>query len=99
MIKGIEAKDRTFLNMLSQRTILNDLSKTKMKKSDLIKSISKMRKLKKTKNLDLVINLLDRLASEYESVPSGFDLLLDELFPSMAQGLGHAHESYNLTDD
>ena len=57
-VKGIEAKERTFLNQINQRKILQNLSKTSMKINDLKDTISKMRKFKISPNANLVLGLL-----------------------------------------
>ena len=58
VVKGIEAKDRTFLNTIKQRNILKDLGNSEMKESDVKNAISKLKKCAKSKHLGLVQDLL-----------------------------------------
>ena len=79
LVKGIDAKQRTFLNQIKHRKLLQDLSKTQMKASDIKDTISKINKTKKSPNLDLVLNLLQMLDERKKGVPFAYQLLTSEL--------------------
>ena len=83
-VKGIEAKERTFLAFQSERLLIESLSKSldgvdDMKKlGAALKRISKLKK--KSENLQLIENLLRRLKDVPNPLSAGYQLLLEELW-------------------
>ena len=77
IVKGIEAKERTFLNTIKHRNILKDLYDSEMRKSDVKSAISKIKKSVKSRNLNLVHDLLQQFVES--GVPEAYHLLISEL--------------------
>ena len=78
VIKGIEAKERTFINQNKQRTILSKLSSSNMSSTDIREAIKLIEKQKtKSKNIIMIRNLLKRL--QQSNIPDGYKLLIKEL--------------------
>ena len=78
-VKGIEAKERTYLDKIKHRKIVQVLSKSSMKHSDVQEAILKLKSCRKSRNLELVINLLVMLADQYQGIPESYKLLVAEL--------------------
>ena len=80
VVKGIEAKDRTFLNAQRVRTIIGDLlTKVDDPSSALGNTVLTLNKMDLDLNARSVLELLNRLSSEKELLPAGYILLLHEL--------------------
>ena len=77
IVKGIEAKHRTFLPTIKQRKILSDLSKTEMSKVNVKSAISQLKKCTKSENTNLVLDLLNKFSNS--GIPDPYNLLISEL--------------------
>ena len=78
-VKGIEAKERTFLNMIKHRKILKNLPVSSCQTSDVKKAITQLNKFGKSPNLDLVRNLLIFVSEKKSNILEPFRLLISEL--------------------
>ena len=79
VVTGIDARERTFVNEIKQRTILQCLIKSSMKSKDIKSSLAKLKKVKVSPNISLVFNLLEYLEQHDNGIPEGYQLLLSEL--------------------
>ena len=74
VVEGIEAKERTFIKHENEREIVKRL--IKLQKSVLQGPLAKLKTLKeKSKNIELVEDVLKRLKVNYKEVPEEYNLL------------------------
>ena len=78
-VKGIEAKDRTFLNTRKVRNIISDLLSKSDDTSSLVNAINDLNCLKLDSNGRTVLELLNRVSAENKTLPQGYFSLLHEL--------------------
>ena len=83
-VKGIEAKERTFLAFQSERLMIESLSKSLVGVDDMKKLGAAWKRIsnlkKKSENMRLIENLLRRLKDVPNPLSAGYQLLLEELW-------------------
>ena len=79
LVKGIEAKHRTFLNTQKTRDVITNLLSNVDKASSLPNAVKALSALELDENATVVLELLNRLLSEHKVVPTGYCALLHEL--------------------
>ena len=79
MVKGVEAKDRTFLKTEKVRTIISDLVADMADTTALPNAVKALNLLELDENATSVLELLNRILSERKVVPPGYHKLLHEL--------------------
>ena len=79
MVKGVEAKDRTFLKTEKVRNIISDLVADMADTTALPNAVKALNLLELDENATSVLELLNRILSERKVVPPGYHKLLHEL--------------------
>ena len=79
IVKGIEANERTIIDKINSRKILQNLCKSQMKSKDVKEAINKLQKCKVIPVITNLINLLKRLLTNSEGLPQEYFLLFSEL--------------------
>ena len=79
VVKGIEANERTFVDKIKPRKILQTLCSSAMKCEDMKDAIKKIANCKATPALTKITSLLHRLNSKNKCLPKEYFLLLSEL--------------------
>ena len=78
-VKGIEAKERTYIKTAKHRNILKSLSTSSCNITDVKKAITQLSKCEKVTNIDLVRSLLTFLTKKKSSIPEPYRVLISEL--------------------
>ena len=79
IVKGIEANERTFVDKIKPRQILQTLCSSAMKCEDMKDTIKKIENCKTTPALTKITSLLHRLNSKNKCLPKEYFLLIIEL--------------------
>jgi hypothetical protein len=78
-VKGIEAKDRTFLNTKKVRNVISNLLSKAGDTTALLNAIKSLGAMDLDENARSVLELLNRIASEHKLVPECYLPFLHEL--------------------
>ena len=79
LVKGIEAKDRTYINSHKIRTIIGNLLTNVDSPSALDDTVGALNKMELDSHARSVLEMLNRLSSQHKILPAGYILLLREL--------------------
>jgi hypothetical protein len=78
-VKGIEAKDRTFLNPKKVRTIIGELLSKIDDPVALSYAVEALNKMELNSNARSVLELLNRISAQHKHLPHGYRFFLHEL--------------------
>ena len=78
-VKGIEAKDRTFINVKRVRTIIGDMLSKADSPGALSDAVDTLNKMELDANSRSVLKMLNRISSQHKMLPLGYTTLLCEL--------------------
>ena len=78
-VKGIEAKQRTFINVKKVRTVIGDLVKNIENPVALSDAVNILNKMELDSNSRSILEMLNRISSQHKKLPIGYKTLLREL--------------------
>ena len=79
VVKGVEAKDRTFINSQKVRSIIESLLFKPEDPAALGNTVDTLNKMELDLNARSVLEMLNRISAQYKHLPPGYTLFLHEL--------------------